>query len=108
HAAPLAHPLDPERAMTPLPLSSRMRIHLACAVLLFTASALPAAAQSRDLDRLLAQVTADVEANRKLTQVIVDKLFSFSELGFHETETKRYLTGILRENGFRVEDGVSG
>jgi aminobenzoyl-glutamate utilization protein B len=48
-----------------------------------------------------------VEANRKLTQVIVDKLFSFSELGFHEVETSRYLTTLLRDNGFQVEEGVS-
>ena len=43
-----------------------------------------AAAQSPDLPRLIDEITADVEANRKLTQVIVDKLFSFAELGFHE------------------------
>jgi aminobenzoyl-glutamate utilization protein B len=68
---------------------------------------LPAAAQNRDINRLIEEVTADVEANRKLTQVIVDKLFSFSELGFHEVETSRYLTTLLRDNGFQVEEGVS-
>jgi aminobenzoyl-glutamate utilization protein B len=68
---------------------------------------LPAAAQNRDVNRLIEEVTADVEANRKLTQVIVDKLFSFSELGFHEVETSRYLTTLLRDNGFQVEEGVS-
>jgi aminobenzoyl-glutamate utilization protein B len=68
---------------------------------------LPAAAQNRDVNRLIEEVTADVEANRKLTQVIVDKLFSFSELGFHEVETSRYLTALLRDNGFQVEEGVS-
>ncbi|MEX1181740.1 MAG: amidohydrolase [Gemmatimonadota bacterium] len=68
----------------------------------------PAAAQSPDRARLLEEVTAEVEANRRLTQVIVDKLFSFSELGFQEVETNRYLTGLLREQGFTVEEGVSG
>ena len=34
--------------------------------------------------------------------------FSFSELGFQEFETQRYLTEILEENGFDVEQGVSG
>ncbi|HEX7117975.1 MAG TPA: amidohydrolase [Longimicrobiales bacterium] len=67
-----------------------------------------AAAQSRDLDRLLEEVTAEVEANRKLTQVMVDKIFSFSELGFQEIETSRYLVNLLRENGFEVRTGVSG
>ncbi len=69
---------------------------------------LPAAAQSKNVDRLLKEVTADVDSNRKLTQVMVDKIFSFSELGFQEYETSKYLTGILRENGFEVETGVSG
>jgi aminobenzoyl-glutamate utilization protein B len=65
-------------------------------------------AQPRNLNRLLNEVTAEVEANRKLTQVMVDKIFSFSELGFHEVETSRYLVGILRDNGFEVEEGISG
>jgi aminobenzoyl-glutamate utilization protein B len=67
-----------------------------------------AAAQARELDRLLENVTADVEANRKLTQVMVDKIFSFAELGFHEVETSKYLVNLLRENGFDVEEGISG
>jgi aminobenzoyl-glutamate utilization protein B len=49
-----------------------------------------------------------VGEKQKLTQEIVDSLFSFSELGFQEFETQRYLTGILEENGFTVEHGVSG
>ncbi|HEX6307298.1 MAG TPA: amidohydrolase [Longimicrobiales bacterium] len=81
---------------------------LALAVLLAHATADAAAAQNRDLARLIDEVTTEVETNRKLTQVIVDKLFSFAELGFHEFETKRYLTGLLREQGFNVEDDVSG
>jgi aminobenzoyl-glutamate utilization protein B len=63
---------------------------------------------AQDLARLLDEVTSEVEANRKLTQVIVDKLFSFGELGFHEVETNRYLSDLLRQHGFRVEQGVSG
>jgi len=39
---------------------------------------------------------------------MVDMIFSFGELGFQEFETSRYLTTILRENGFSVEEGVSG
>jgi hypothetical protein len=66
------------------------------------------AQQSPSLDRLLDAVTADVEANRKLTQVMVDKIFSFAELGFHEVETSKYLVSLLRENGFEVEEGISG
>jgi len=60
------------------------------------------------MQALLTDVEADVMGRAKLVQVMVDKLFSFSELGFQEVETSRYVTGILRENGFRVEAGVSG
>lgn len=60
------------------------------------------------LDRLLTDVSADVKANRKLAQVMVDKIFSFSELGFQETETSAYITDLLRKNGFRVRTGISG
>jgi aminobenzoyl-glutamate utilization protein B len=67
-----------------------------------------AAAQSRRERRLLNEVTEEVEEKRKLTQVMVDKIFSFSELGFHEVETSRYLVNLLHENGFEVETGVAG
>lgn len=55
-----------------------------------------------------AEVLASVEAMRKQTQVMVDSVFSFAELGFHEFETSRYLTGILEREGFTVERGIAG
>jgi len=61
-----------------------------------------------ELTGLKAEAAELVGDNKKLTQEIVDSLFSFSELGFQEFETQRYLTGILEENGFTVEHGVSG
>ena len=60
------------------------------------------------LTALMDEVEDLVEQRRKLTQVMVDKLFSFSEVGFQEFETSGYLVSILRENGFTVEEGVSG
>jgi aminobenzoyl-glutamate utilization protein B len=57
---------------------------------------------------LKGEAIALVEDSAKLAQEIVDSLFSFSELGFQEFETQRYLTGILEDNGFEVEVGVSG
>lgn len=57
---------------------------------------------------LKTEAVALVEGSRKLTQEIVDSLFSFSELGFQEFETQRYLTALLERNGFDVETGVSG
>ena len=60
------------------------------------------------LTGLKAEAAQIVSDNQKLTQEIVDSLFSFSELGFQEFETQRYLTEILESNGFTVEHGVSG
>lgn len=51
---------------------------------------------------------ADVAAMTKQTQVMVDMIFSFAELGFQEVETSNYLTGILEKEGFRIERGVAG
>jgi len=39
---------------------------------------------------------------------MVDQVFSFGELGFQEVETSKYLTGILRSNGFRIEESIAG
>ena len=60
------------------------------------------------LDRLKTLAVNDVENQAKLIQVMVDKIFSFGELGFQELETSKYLTEILENNGFRVEKGISG
>ena len=61
-----------------------------------------------NLDRLKTLAVNDVEGQAKLIQVMVDKIFSFGELGFQEFETSKYLTEILENNGFKVEKGVSG
>ncbi|MSR36106.1 MAG: amidohydrolase [Gemmatimonadetes bacterium] len=63
---------------------------------------------AKRLSALTAEVDAGVQRRAKLVQVMVDKLFSFSELGFQELETSRYITGVLRENGFHIRAGVSG
>ncbi|MCH8334406.1 MAG: amidohydrolase [Proteobacteria bacterium] len=60
------------------------------------------------LSGLQAEVAQSVGDKQKLTQEIVDSLFSFSELGFQEFETQRYLTEILEDSGFTIERGVSG
>src|SRR4029077_5462121 len=51
---------------------------------------------------------ADVDGMRELTQRMVDQVFSFGELGFQEFETSKYLTDILKKNGFAVEQGIAG
>jgi aminobenzoyl-glutamate utilization protein B len=50
---------------------------------------------------------ADVASMSELGQQMIDMVFSFGELGFQEFETQRYLTGILKQNGFAIETGVA-
>ena len=80
-----------------------------CAALTLTPTLSTAQSLSdADLDRLLERVEEEVQARAKLAQVMVDKIFSFSELGQQEIETSAYVTGILEENGFEIEHGVAG
>src|SRR5262249_41260783 len=64
--------------------------------------------ESKTLDDLKLEAIADVDKLQKLTQEMVDSIFSFAELGFQEYETSKYVTGILQKNGFKVERGVAG
>src|SRR5690625_6474033 len=54
-------------------------------------------------EELKAEVATEVASLQKLSQEIVDMVFSFSELGFQEFWTLDYLTGILEEEGITVE-----
>jgi aminobenzoyl-glutamate utilization protein B len=58
--------------------------------------------------KLKETVSADVLSMYDLGQKMVDSVFSFGELGFQEFETQRYLTGILKQNGFTIETGIAG
>ena len=60
------------------------------------------------LEALKMEVQQEIDKNAKMAQVMVDKVFSFAELGFHEKETSNYITGILEKNGFKIEQGISG
>ena len=60
------------------------------------------------LKKIKSEVVSTVGENHKLTQVMVDKIFSFAELGFHEVESSKYLTSILKSNSFEIEYGVIG
>jgi aminobenzoyl-glutamate utilization protein B len=94
-----------------------MRIRLVLAFLSLSFLAAPAEAQKkkadvrRDPPKLAAEkreAVARVDSLAKLTQEMVDMLFSFGELGFQEYESSRYLKGILRENGFTIQDSIVG
>lgn len=54
------------------------------------------------------QARQAVFARAKLVQEMTDMIFSLSELGYQETETSKYVTGILEKNGFKVTRGVAG
>jgi aminobenzoyl-glutamate utilization protein B len=54
------------------------------------------------------EAVAGVDDLNDFTQKMVDSVFSFGELGFQEHETSRYLTNILRQEGFTIEQGISG
>jgi aminobenzoyl-glutamate utilization protein B len=54
------------------------------------------------------EVKKSLDVQAKNAQEMVDMVFSFSELGFQETETSAYLTNVLRSNGFSIEHGIAG
>ena len=60
------------------------------------------------MEKLKREVSSIVDKNFKNTQIMVDKVFSFAELGFQEIETSKYLTKILETNNFQIDYGVSG
>src|SRR5579862_6058903 len=59
-------------------------------------------------DQYKKDVAQEVDGMREDIQKMNDTVFSFGELGFQEFETSKYLTGILRKNGFKVEEGIAG
>jgi aminobenzoyl-glutamate utilization protein B len=63
---------------------------------------------SRQIKTLKEEAVEKIDGQAKMAQVMVDKVFSFAELGFQEFETSKYLTSILEENGFEIEHGISG
>ncbi len=79
------------------------------ALLLATAMSLPAVqAQAAPTPAMQEAALAGVEARTKLTQEMVDSIYSFAEPGFQEFKTSEYITGILEKNGFKIERGVAG
>ena len=65
-------------------------------------------AGSPQLEKLKEDAVKGIDAKAKMIQEMVDQVFSFGELGMQEFETSKYLSGILEQNGFKVERGVAG
>jgi aminobenzoyl-glutamate utilization protein B len=53
-------------------------------------------------------VGLEVDGLGEMVQRMNDQVFSFAELGFQEFETSKYLTGILRQNGFTIQETLAG
>jgi len=62
----------------------------------------------KQIQKLKSEIIQEVESRDKNTQVMIDKVFSFAELGFQEYESSVYLTGILEAAGFEIDKGISG
>ena len=77
-----------------------------------TLAATAAVAQTNPAAAREAAIKADlaghIDAMKKQAQVMVDSVFSFGELGFHEFETSKYLSGILEKEGFTIERNYAG
>ncbi|MBI3261798.1 MAG: amidohydrolase, partial [Acidobacteria bacterium] len=59
-------------------------------------------------EKLKREAIDQIDSMKEFTQQMVDSIFSYGELGFQEFETSRYLKSILTENGFAVQEGLSG
>jgi aminobenzoyl-glutamate utilization protein B len=76
-------------------------------VLLLAAASLFAADDPK-MQGMKADLIGKVDSMKDKTQIMVDSIFSFGELGFQEFETSKYLTGILQKEGFKIERNYAG
>ncbi|MEQ5808658.1 peptidase dimerization domain-containing protein [Alteromonas sp. NFXS44] len=82
-------------------------IGLSLAGLSLAADAATGMSQNERMDAKKALIKA-IDGKAKQAQIMNDMIFSFGELGFQEFQTSKYLTDLLKENGFTVEQGISG
>ncbi len=71
-------------------------------------AATPAAPPNPKLDQYKRDVGLEVDAMQENIQKMNDMVFSFAEPGFQEFETSKYLTGILKQNGFSIQENLAG
>src|SRR5471032_2904827 len=69
----------------------------------------PAASASNPrTEQFKRDVGMEVDAMGENIQKMNDMVFSFAEPGFQEFETSKYLTTILKQNGFAIAENVAG
>jgi aminobenzoyl-glutamate utilization protein B len=67
-----------------------------------------ASAPNPQIEQYKRNVGLEVDSMQENIQKWNDSVFSFAEPGFQEFETSKYLTAILKQNGFSVQEGVAG
>ncbi len=90
------------------PGSPRRVAALLGALSLCLSSADAASTQQPSAGALKEEAREIVGSMRKQSQVMVDSIFSFGELGFQEHQTAAYITGKLRDEGFDIQMGCAG
>src|SRR6266516_1290680 len=71
-------------------------------------AAVAASAPNPQIEQYKRNVGLEVDSMQENIQKWNDSVFSFAEPGFQEFETSKYLTAILKQNGFSVQEGVAG
>ena len=90
-------------------MSKNRSLTLYLALVILVAAPLTVTAQQRpSTDQLKEEAKQMAGSMQKLSQEMVDSIFSFGELGFQEFWTMEYVTGILAEEGFDIETGCAG
>ena len=90
-------------------MSKNRSFTLYLALVILVAAPLTVTAQQRpSTDQLKEEAEQMAGSMQKLSQEMVDSIFSFGELGFQEFWTMEYVTGILAEEGFDIETGCAG
>jgi aminobenzoyl-glutamate utilization protein B len=60
------------------------------------------------LEQYKKDVGLEVDGQGEFIQKMNDQVFSYGELGFQEFETSKYLSGILKQNGFAIQENLAG
>ena len=60
------------------------------------------------LEILKKELVTEIDGMKAFSAEMNDMVFSFGELGFQEEETSRYITDILKKNGFIIQMGIGG
>src|SRR4051812_33993486 len=71
-------------------------------------TAAPAPPANPKFDQYKRDVGLEVDAMQENIQKWNDSVFSFAEPGFQEFETSKYLTTILKQNGFTIQENLAG